>query len=230
MTQVLYSVNSHRKIVHMTNCRIIQRIPKQNRKTFDSFEEAYEQGYRHCNCCSVIAQKYRKEKKAVDSFCRQHQLHFELINGVIHVISRHDCWRIIVNGKKNILFLYHKNTHWNKNKKIPSIIPGYHSQAYRTDSILGYLEYIVKHDNYRDEHTYDKYNNHSDNSSNQVSELWVIEKYGKPWDPNDSIGYYRRIKGTKKYRKEEKRKKRQKRKAEINRVCALIEELNVMHV
>ena len=69
-------------------------------------------------------------------------------DGQLHVHTPRSKWRIIVNGKANKLFLYHKNT-YHKNEEIPSIVPGYHSQATRSKTIVGYLEYIIQHDIYR---------------------------------------------------------------------------------
>lgn len=53
-----------------------------------------------------------------------------------------------MNGKARKLFLYHKNT-YQKEEKIPSIVHGYHSQAIRSKTVVGYLEYIRDHDIYR---------------------------------------------------------------------------------
>ena len=71
-----------------------------------------------------------------------------LEDGQLHVYTPRSKWRIIVNGRDNKIFLYHKNT-YSKYEKIPSIIPGYHSQAIRSKTIVGYLEYIIQHDIYR---------------------------------------------------------------------------------
>lgn len=224
MTQVLYSINSHRKIVHLSNCEIIHRVPKKNRRTFDSLEEAFEQGYRLCNCCPAIAQRYRREKKAVDSFCRNNQLQFKIEDGAMHVISPHECWRIIICGKKRKLVLYHKNKFEPKGENIPSAIPGYHYQAYRSDTILEYLEYIVRHDEFRSKYPYAK-------SSCNIAikpQSYSTPRVGKYWASQHSPsakGSYKKIKGTKRYRKEQKEKKRRERWESIVRVNELIEEL-----
>ncbi|PSL08853.1 hypothetical protein EI53_02114 [Fusobacterium naviforme] len=224
MCTVFYSTNSHRKIVHLSHCSIFRHIPKDNRRSFSSLEEAQEHGYRLCNCCPSVAQKYRKGRKQVDDFCRQHGLSFKLFNGVIHVISRHDCWRIIVNGNNHTLFLYHKNTEKRFFKDPhPSIIPGYHSQAYRSKTILGYLEYIVSHDEYRDEHPC------TEKAAPEAVPVysapsWVADKYGADY-PRSASRHYRRIMGTKKYRNAQAKKKRQERRAAIIRVNALLDEL-----
>lgn len=46
------------------------------------------------------------------------------------------------------MFLYHKNK-FRSPSDDESMVPGYHSQAARQKTILGYLQYIVAHDNFR---------------------------------------------------------------------------------
>ena len=208
MCTLFYSTNSHRKIVHLCHCKVLQRIPKENRRSFGSLEEATDHGYRLCNCCPPIAQKYRKERIPVKDFCNSHGFSFSLLNGAIHVVSRHDRWQIITNGEKNKPFLYHRNTEERSNGKYPSVIPGYHSQASRSTTILGYLQYIDSHDRYRDEHPYNKHS--SPISGKNTIPGWFVEKYGKEY-LNDNSSQFKPRKGTKRYRKEQDRKKRQKR-------------------
>ena len=226
MCTLVYSVNSHRKIVHLSHCMILQRIPKGSRRTFESLEEAQSHGYRLCNCCPSIAGKYRKERKQVDDFCKDNGFTFKLLDGTIHVISRHDCWRIIVNGNNKSLFLYHKNTGKRYRKEThPSIVPGFHSQGFRSKTILGYLEYIASHDAYRDEHPCTEA---TPPAMDKVCDMpqWIKDKYGQ--DYNFAAPSYKKIKGTKRYRKEQARRKRQERRASIIRVNALLEELAVI--
>ncbi len=227
MCTLFYSANSHRKIVHQSHCKILKRVPKENRLRFESLEEAKAHGYRLCNCCPSIAQKYRKERAQITEFCRKRGFTMKLQDGVIHVISRHDCWRIITNGNNNTLFLYHKNTAKRTYKeKIPSIIPGYHSQAYRSKTILGYLEYIDSHDGFWDEHLCTEF---VPAKQDKVCDMpvWFTDKYGEDYR-SYAAPHYQRIKGTKRYRKEQAKKKRQERRAAIIRVNALLDELAVI--
>lgn len=93
------------------------------------YEERYSEiaEYHLCNCCPAIAHRYRREKKAVDSFCKDNQLQLKLEDGAINIASPQDCWKIIVNGKNKNLLLYHKNSFEKKYEVVPSIVPGYHS-------------------------------------------------------------------------------------------------------
>lgn len=224
----VYSLQSHRKIAHFPHCKIIRRIAKKNRCTFSSLEEMQKCGYHLCNCCSPMAQKYRKEKKALNTFCKNHQLQLTLLNDVIHIISRHDCWRILIKGSPKKFFLYHKNTENRIGKqRTPSIVPGFHSQPFHADSILKYLVYIAEHDMFRDDHPHIPFKKKTTFTQPYIpTPQRVLDKYGEPWS---SPKNYQRIKGTKKYRKQEKRKKQRKRIAQIIRVNALIDELAAMN-
>ncbi len=227
MCTLHYSVNSHRKIVHLSHCKVLRRIPKESRRSFESLEEAKAHGYRLCRCCPSIAQKYRKERNQVKRFCRDHDFTFMLLNDVIHVISRHDCWRIITCGNNKRLFLYHKNTaKCIRDEKMPGIIPGYHSQNCRSGTILGYLKYINYHDRYRDKHPCTESKAPARNKAcpaskktakkNEKENIAAVSQKNKPG------------KGTKRYRKQQARKKREKRLAAIIRVHALLDELAVI--
>ncbi len=105
MCTLIYSAKSHRKIAHFPHCKILKRIPKESRRTFDSLEDAREHGYRICQCCPPAAQKYRKERKRVREFCKAHGLAVEILNGVVNVYSRHDVWKIVakINDSRSII-------------------------------------------------------------------------------------------------------------------------------
>lgn len=145
---VFYSTKSNEKVFHLPHCKIARRIRKEYKKQFATPKEARIAGYRMCNCCSLVGMRLRKEQKAVNQFCQENGVSCWLEDGQLHVHTPRSKWRIIVNGKANKLFLYHKNT-YHKNEEIPSIVPGYHSQATRSKTIVGYLEYIIQHDIYR---------------------------------------------------------------------------------
>lgn len=145
---VFYSTKSTVKVFHLPHCKIARRIRKEYKKQFATPEEARVAGYRMCNCCSPMGMKLRKEQETVNQFCQKNGVSCWLEDGQLHVITPKSEWRIIINGKAKKLFLYHKNT-YEKIEKIPSIVPGYHSQAAHSETIVGYLEYIIQHDIYR---------------------------------------------------------------------------------
>ena len=147
-TVVFYSTKSNEKVFHLPHCNIARRIRKEYKMKLDDPEIARALGYRQCNCCSLVGMRLRKEQKAIDQFCQENGVAYHLEDGQLHVRTPYSKWRIIVSGKANKLFLYHRNT-FKKDEKFVSIIPGYHSQAIRCKSILEYLNYIVQHDAFR---------------------------------------------------------------------------------
>lgn len=226
MGPVYYSVKSRRKTVHLAGCSYINRIAKENIRSFKSLEEAEKHGYRLCSCCPCISNKYRKEIGKITEFCKSKGFITALHEGSLRIISARDCWQIITSGKNNSLFLYHKNTDTHfRREKHPSIIPGYHSQKYRSDTIMGYLRYISSHDDFRSEHPFGDYSYLKKNTK-KTSERpdWHIEKCGEEIVSAENKSYTR-IKGTQQYRKDQKKKKKIKRRAEITRVYALLDEM-----
>lgn len=226
MGPVYYSIKSHRKTVHLSNCSYLCHIPSKNIRSFKSLEEAEKYGYRLCNCCPSIASKYRKERKQIKEFCKTQGFISKIHNGSLHIISACDCWQIITNGRNNSMFLYHKNTDMRfRREKHPSMVPGYHSQSFRSDTIIGYLNYISSHDEFRSEHPFGDYSYLKKNTE-KTSERpdWHIEKCGEEIVSAENKSYIR-IKGTHQYRKDQKKKKKIKRRAEITRVYALLDEM-----
>lgn len=144
-----YSKNSTGKVYHLSHCSILRRIKKENRQVFQNKEEAEAAGYRCCSCCSPVAVRYRRDHTEINAFCKEHNISCRMDAGQLLVTAPASTWRVIVAGASNTLLLYHKNT-YDKDTTIPSCVPGYHSQAIRSKTILGYLEYIVRHDVYRE--------------------------------------------------------------------------------
>ena len=224
MGKVLYSVNSHRKIVHLANCRILARIPQKDRRSFASLNEAAANGYRLCNCCPPVAQKYRKERIPVKEFCRSHGFTVKVLNGVMHVISRNDCWRLIVDEKRDSIQLYHKNREKRAGEeRHPGPVPGYHRQNAQSKTILGYLKYIDSHDAYRDKTPYEGYVPPFPEKKPDLAQWFEAAGYNREY--LSGAGYIK-FKGGKK--SGQARRIRQQRHASVVRVNALLEELAVI--
>ena len=141
---------SSNKIIHYMDCRYIKMIPTKNRKYFYTMEDASESGYVQCKYCSYIGKYINKEKKMLEHYCIPNGIHyyFNAADGSLDVISHSGKWKIIVNGQRHFIWLYHKNKFGNRPNEL---IPGYHSQSVRRTSLMGYMKYIVDHDRYRDD-------------------------------------------------------------------------------
>ena len=187
------SKNSKNRIVHYDHCGYRKRMQKENIIVFKTLEAAREAGYRLCDCCAPIHKYIKAEADEIYKFSLEYGIACFQHDGAFCIRTPMSNWKIIVNGQKHNIFLYHKNT---SKVETPSMVKGYHSQCVRSDTILGYLNYIAEHDKFRKQHP-----------------LIVTTKKEPP------------RKGTKRWRKEEKRKKRSKRRQEIRRVYELIEAL-----
>ncbi len=145
---------SSNKIVHRNDCRYVKLIPKKNRKPFSTVEEARREGYSCCKYCSHIWKYVGREKTELDDYCAKNGLSysFNRTDGFLDIDSRQDRWKVIVNGKRHHIFLYHRNT---KISLTPerTLVPGFHSQKAISQTILGYMKYISEHDEYVEELT-----------------------------------------------------------------------------
>ena len=140
---------SGNRIAHSYDCRYVKLIPEKNREYYDYRRTANEAGYGYCKYCSYVMEYVRKEKKALDDYSRATGLtySFNRLDGSLDIKSQSDEWKIIERGKDHTLRLYHKNQ---LDLEEESIIPGYHYQKIQKGTVLGYLDYIVKHDIFRE--------------------------------------------------------------------------------
>ena len=197
MSMCYISGKSSNKIVHTTGCRYVKMIPAKNRRYFDSPEAASAAGYTRCRYCSRIMKHLRKESKELKRFCGANGLYygFNASDGSLDVLSPSGKWKVIVNGGKHLIWLYHINTHEDNRE---SLVRGYHSQKIRSETLLGYMDYIVKHDRFRKE-----------------TPLYEFQRHGNT------------VKGSKKWKKEQKRAKQMRKKQQVRYVMRLFDEISV---
>lgn len=147
---VYYSANSKEKVFHLPHCTFVRSIKADNRKSFATPEDARQNHYRQCNCCSPVGQRLRKERRTVEFFCQNHGASCYFRDGTLTVTTPRSKWKIIAVGNTNKLSLYHRNTRGIEDPYTP--IPKYHHQKVHKDSIVEYLDYIVEHDYFRMRH------------------------------------------------------------------------------
>ena len=145
------SRESKKRIVHYKHCRYSKRINRRNSIYFLTLDDARAAGYTLCDCCAPISKYVRAEREEIQYFSQEYGLMCFQHDGALEVITPRSKWKIIVNGQKHNLFLYHKNT---PGTYTESMIKGYHSQCVRHSNILGYLYYIVEHDKFRKKHPF----------------------------------------------------------------------------
>lgn len=148
---MFYSKNSGSKVIHNNHCSYFKRMNHKNIGTFVSIEEARGAGYHLCKHCAPMWRYYSKEYYRIKAYAAKKGMALDYVDGEIIVQTPYSSWKIIVNGQKNHIFLYHKNTYGRcPNKR--DLVPGYHSQSVRRSTLMEYLEYIAEHDAYRLKH------------------------------------------------------------------------------
>ncbi len=145
-----YSKNSRKKIIHKGLCFHVANSYIDNIGCFDSLGQAYENGYRLCKHCNPLASRYRKELKSILAYSQEKGIAVEGRNRFIGITSISSKWKIILSVDQQQIRLYHKNAFETDNDAL-SPVSGYHLQRVYKNSIMGYLEYIVQHDQYRRE-------------------------------------------------------------------------------
>ena len=196
-----FSTKGRKKIIHYEGCKHEKRIAKNNLGTFESMEKAQEAGYHLCKCCNPVARFYRRSKKDIFSYRKEHQLICYLKEDVIEIKSLHSKWKIIASGKDHVS-LFHKNTQCRK-KESSSPVPGYHLQKAFYSNVVDFLKYIVKHDKYRFVYL-------------EKEKLKRVKKKHR--------------KGSKRWRAEQKRIKRKQRKAAIKNVYFIFEQWDAVRL
>ena len=185
------------KILHNQQCFYGKRIRPEDRQLFYTVEEGEKAGYHSCKYCSAIGWHYRKEATKIKQFCEENKIFLQHESREIHVQTPLSRWKIVWNGKKGRIFLYHKNV-FRRFMEEKEEVPGYHRQPVTKSSIYGYLKYIVIHDK------------------------WIFHHgNGEENKPKESYHGIRR----KKYISQVRRMKKKERRSSIRRVYNLLEQL-----
>ena len=147
---LIYSLSSHRKTVHRSDCFIIQKMVEDKIVYFSDMRNARLAGYHPCFYCSPIRKMYRKEENKLKNYARPHELVVEYHDDTVYVQSRFDFWRVIYDDVTQKLLLMHKNTKATKLQSSPSLLPGFHEQKCEATTLRGTLRTIAEHDVYRE--------------------------------------------------------------------------------
>jgi len=195
-----YSKKSSKKIVHTIECFHIQDTNTADIGWFETLPEAYEQGYRFCQHCNPLFKHYKNEKDAILDFCSKNGLSVQLQNRSISIYSKKSKWKIVVDKNRKIV-LYHKND-FETSKDHLSEISGFHLQGdIKKNSVVAYLNYIVKHDHYR-----------------MLNPVYIPKKKKQSPPPR---------KGTKRYKNAQRKLEKYERRQAIRNVLNLIDSLDI---
>lgn len=190
-----YCKKSQKKIVHLGNCHHLSKTKNSRIGSFNNIDEAQENGYRICKHCAGLKPYLRAEEEQIQEMRKLHGIVVLSTLSSVYVNTVNEQWIIIFDDEKNCLKLFHHNT-FETGK--PSPIPHYHCQKFDSDTICGYLNYIVEHDKFRKGRP-------------------VRIKQNKPKKAQ---------KGTKRYKKEQEKRARQQHRYAVKNVLDLIDSLH----
>lgn len=146
----MMSKESSSKIYHRAECRYARKIYKRNRIQMN-WEEAEWKGYRPCKCCDGGKFLFGLEEGAIEYFAEKHNMDVDLVGQIIYVRTEVGCWKIVYKISRQKFILLHRNyvkgcISLEDVEKAP-----YHRQTDMSEagSIMKYLKYIQKHDEFK---------------------------------------------------------------------------------
>lgn len=203
------SIRSGRHIVHYAHCRILSRIPAEQQRHFDHMGKAKEEGYRLCKYCAAIDRFYKPVREQAQAYCHASGLTCVLNQGVLHIRSKHDFWRIAVEEVSGNPALYHRNRIRSRKSAKEAPMEDYHRQTSASHKVLALLRQIADHDQYVDK-------------QEALTQQKEQEKKNVP-------GYNPPARHSKKGKKLARKEKKQKQRSQIARTLAIIDELEALH-
>ena len=141
-----YCKNNEKKIVHLANCHHIRKTEISKLASFDNITEAEEKGYHVCKHCAGLKSYLRNEKEEIHAVQKKHGIVVITTLSYMYINTVNEQWIIIFDDERNCLKLFHRNSF---ETGAPTQIPHYHCQNFDSDTLCGYLNYIVEHDEYR---------------------------------------------------------------------------------
>lgn len=143
-----YIVDKSTKTYHRCECERVNHI-KYVGHINKTIPELYLLGYTPCEECSPLVRKYKQEERQIRSFAMENGLKIELRDETLYVDSFLSSWKIIHTSRFK---LFHENTQSYNKCEIErgNVKKKYHNQECYYPTIMDNLEYIVRHDKYRD--------------------------------------------------------------------------------
>lgn len=145
------SGGSPEQVFHDERCGYVKCIREKNKVYFRTRQEALDNGYNFCFCCSPLMKQFRKEERTLGHVCDENDLEMKVNynNETLDVTSKVSKWKITYDEAQSELVLYHKNCYQGN---VPCQFTGYHPQHVRRKDFYSMFSYIVKHDAFRKKH------------------------------------------------------------------------------
>lgn len=151
MNERIICRTSKERIYHKPSCPHAKRMKPENYQVLFPYELKKYRRARPCKCCNNMKHQFEIEWKAIEHFERAKGMQFKMVDGILYVKTSISCWKIVYVKSTQQLVLYHRNSSdlsvdFNHPEK-----ERYHLQkdVKKSYLIVQYLEYIHKHDRFR---------------------------------------------------------------------------------
>ena len=190
-----YRCKNGRKVVHLSGCRHLNGAEPSSLITYDNLTLAEEKGCRVCKHCAGLKFYFEAEQEQIKEICKENGIAVHNMWAFLLVDTVYDQWKIVYDEKKKRIRLFHKNSF---DTGISGLIPYYHAQNCNSKTIAGYLDYIIKHDDFR-----------------HANPIRIRDKKSK--------SSAKPKKGTNAWNKQQKKKKREQKRRAIRNVLDIID-------
>jgi len=145
---IVFSKTGRNKIYHLHDCTYVEKAGTEKLGRLDNHAQALREGYRCCCRCDAVARRVASEEAQIRKFCAEHELICLQEPGALVINTVRSQWRLVPRDAYLQLQLYHRN--WLPNKYNDSDLEDYHLQKVKSSTVIGFLEYIVNHERYRE--------------------------------------------------------------------------------
>lgn len=116
-----------------------------------TWEEAEHRGYRPCKCCDGINFLYKLDEESIQYYAEKNNMDVDLKDNKVYVRTDVGCWKIIYKRGMQQFILLHRNFVKGRISLDEVEHGAYHRQGdiAQAGSIMKYLKYIQKHDDFK---------------------------------------------------------------------------------
>lgn len=146
----IISQNSKARVYHRANCRFAKAMPVRYMREL-SKHIAEKKGYRPCKCCNSMKNRFDEERQALERYAARKNLGLYRQSKLLYIRTPVGLWKICYAAKQQNFILYHGNCPYQELSPKQMKTACFHRQTdvMTSATILRYLEYIYKHDDYR---------------------------------------------------------------------------------
>ena len=156
-------VDMKNKIYHRKGCNCIKDINLLYYIEMDEdLSKYYAFGLKPCKQCSPFIDQFKKEEQEIKLFCLNNSIIYKIMGESLLINTYYSSWKILYNENGDLKLYHENNQKYNRYNQVDgNIIKEYHDQYdVASVTIIGYLNYIIKHDKFRETNNtkYKRYN------------------------------------------------------------------------